>query len=57
MLWLPVALRLNVLTAIGGIDVHGQLRSMRDGVHALVGTTGRTMDLLRRKSINLDICR
>ena len=46
-----------MLTAIGGIDVHGQLRSMRDGVHALVGTTGRTMDLLRRKSINLDICR
>lgn len=49
--------RLEVLTAIGGIDVQGQLRGMRGGVHMAVGTTGRMKDLLKRRRINLDICR
>lgn len=44
----------HVLPIYGGQDMRGQLRQLERGVHVVVGTPGRVMDHLRRKSLNLD---
>ena len=44
----------HVLPVYGGQDIGGQLRALRRGVHVIVGTPGRVMDHLRRKSLKLD---
>jgi ATP-dependent RNA helicase DeaD len=44
----------HVLPIYGGQDMGGQLRQLQRGVHIVVGTPGRIMDHLRRKSLNLD---
>ncbi len=44
----------HVLPIYGGQDMTGQLRQLKRGVHVVVGTPGRVMDHLRRKSLNLD---
>jgi len=49
--------KMDVLTAIGGLDVGSQLKAHRGGTHMCVGTTGRLKDMLSRRRINLDICK
>ena len=44
----------HVLPIYGGQDMSGQLRQLKRGVHVVVGTPGRVMDHLRRRSLNLD---
>lgn len=44
----------NVLPIYGGQDMRGQLRALDRGVQVVVGTPGRVMDHLRRKSLKLD---
>lgn len=44
----------HVLPVYGGQDIGGQLQKLRRGVHVIVGTPGRIMDHLRRKSLKLD---
>lgn len=44
----------HVLPIYGGQDMGGQLRQLKRGVHVVVGTPGRVMDHLRRKTLNLD---
>lgn len=44
----------HVLPVYGGQDIGGQLRGLRRGAHVIVGTPGRVMDHLRRKSLKLD---
>jgi ATP-dependent RNA helicase DeaD len=44
----------HVLPIYGGQDARGQIRQLERGVHVVVGTPGRVMDLIRRKSIKLD---
>jgi ATP-dependent RNA helicase DeaD len=44
----------NVLPIYGGQDFRGQLRSLSRGVHVVVGTPGRVMDHMRRKTLVLD---
>ncbi|MFK7733115.1 MAG: DEAD/DEAH box helicase [Pseudomonadales bacterium] len=44
----------HVLPIYGGQDIGGQLQKLRRGVHVIVGTPGRVMDHLRRKSLKLD---
>ncbi len=44
----------HVLPVYGGQSMTLQLRHLRRGVHAIVGTPGRIMDHLRRKSMVLD---
>ena len=41
----------NVLAAYGGQDVERQVRKLGGGIHIVIGTPGRLMDHLRRKSI------
>jgi len=44
----------NVLPIYGGQAMDTQLRQLRRGVHVVVGTPGRVMDHLRRKTLNLN---
>jgi ATP-dependent RNA helicase DeaD len=44
----------NVLPLYGGQPMGNQLRQLKRGVHVIVGTPGRVMDHLRRKSLQLD---
>lgn len=43
----------HVLPIYGGQDMGTQLRQLRRGVHVVVGTPGRVMDHMRRKSLDL----
>ena len=44
----------HVLPIYGGQGYDGQLRQLKRGVHVVVGTPGRVMDHIRRKSLKLD---
>jgi len=43
----------HVLPVYGGQGMDSQLRQLRRGVHAVVGTPGRIQDHIRRKTLNL----
>lgn len=50
--------KLRAQLFIGGESVRDQLQLVRDqGVHCIVATPGRLRDILKRKAMNLDICR
>ncbi|XP_037704458.1 probable ATP-dependent RNA helicase DDX41 [Choloepus didactylus] len=49
--------RLRCALCIGGASVKEQTETIRQGVHILVATPGRLMDLLQKKLVSLDICR
>ena len=44
----------RVLPIYGGQDYGGQIRTLKRGVHVVVGTPGRVMDHMRRGSLRLD---
>ncbi len=44
----------HVLPVYGGGDMGNQLKQLKRGVHVIVGTPGRVIDHLRRKTMNLD---
>lgn len=44
---------LSILAAYGGQDVEGQLKKLKRGVNIVIGTPGRLLDHIRRKSIDL----
>lgn len=46
--------RIKLGIAVGGRPIHKQIDALRSGVHAVVGTPGRVIDLLRRRAL---ICR
>ena len=43
----------NILSVYGGQDIVKQLKKLKRGVHIVVGTPGRLLDHIRRRSINL----
>lgn len=43
----------HVLPVYGGQDYSGQIRQLKRGVHAVVGTPGRVMDHMRRGTLKL----
>lgn len=43
----------HILPIYGGADIRQQLRALKRGVHVVVGTPGRIMDHLERKSLDL----
>ncbi|XP_076317027.1 ATP-dependent RNA helicase abstrakt [Tachypleus tridentatus] len=49
--------RLRICLCIGGTSVRDQLEVVRRGIHIMVATPGRLMDMLDKKMVNLDICR
>lgn len=48
---------LRCCLCIGGTSVRDQLDVVRRGVHIMVATPGRLMDMLDKKMVNLGICR
>ena len=44
---------INILAAYGGQDVEQQIRKLKGNVHMVIGTPGRLLDHIRRKTINL----
>lgn len=46
--------RLGILTVYGGQSIDRQIRSLQRGVHIVVGTPGRVIDLLDRGNLKLD---
>ena len=44
----------HVLPVYGGGDMGNQLKQLKRGVHVIVGTPGRVIDHLRRKTMNLE---
>jgi len=46
--------RINVLPVYGGQPIDRQLRALHAGVHIVIGTPGRVMDHLRRRTLSLD---
>ncbi len=44
----------HVLPIYGGSSYDGQLRQLKRGAHVVVGTPGRVMDHMRRKTLKLD---
>ena len=45
---------LKVLTVYGGANIDQQIRQLRKGVQIVVGTPGRTVDLIRRRALKLN---
>lgn len=43
--------------AIGGVPSSEALEKIRRGVHMMVATPGRLMDMLNKKMVSLDVCR
>lgn len=50
---LGVKLGVNVLSVFGGRAVEQQIRKIKGNPHIVIGTPGRLMDHVRRKSLNL----
>jgi len=48
---------LRTLLATGGLDMREQAHCFHSGVHMVVATPGRLLDLLKKQRINLDICK
>lgn len=46
--------RVKVLPIYGGQPIDRQIRSLRSGVQVVIGTPGRILDHLRRKTLNLE---
>ncbi len=43
----------STLAVYGGSDIRSQIKSLDRGVHIVVGTPGRTLDLIKRRRLNL----
>lgn len=46
--------KLRVLPVYGGSSIESQIKSLKRGVHVVVATPGRLLDLMNRKTVNLD---
>jgi ATP-dependent RNA helicase DeaD len=45
--------RIKVLAVYGGVSITDQVRKLRQGIDIVVGTPGRVMDQIKRKSLDL----
>ena len=45
--------RVNVVTVYGGANIDEQIRGLKKGAQIVVGTPGRTVDLIKRKQLKL----
>lgn len=44
---------LSILAVYGGTDISKQIKALKRGVHIVVGTPGRTLDLINRRKLQL----
>ncbi len=45
--------RVKAVAVYGGASIRDQIRDLKRGVHVVVGTPGRTIDLIKRRSLDL----
>ena len=45
---------ISILPIFGGQDIERQIRGLKKGVHVVIGTPGRVLDHLRRRTLKLD---
>ncbi len=45
---------ISILSVYGGSSIENNMRSLRKGANVVIGTPGRVMDLIRRKSMHLE---
>lgn len=45
---------LYVVPVYGGVAITGQMKDLKRGAHIVVGTPGRTLDLIKRKSLKIN---
>lgn len=45
---------LTILPVYGGSSIESQIKTLKRGVHVIVATPGRLIDLINRKTVNLD---
>jgi ATP-dependent RNA helicase DeaD len=50
--WLVRFMDLSVVSLVGGLEMSPQLRALREGATIVVGTPGRTLDLVERGSLD-----
>lgn len=48
---------LSVVAVYGGVSISQQMRDLRSGADVVVGTPGRIIDLIERKSLSLEAVR
>lgn len=46
---------ISLLAVYGGVNIQNQIKPLKKGVHIIVGTPGRTKDLLNRKLLKLEL--
>ena len=46
---------IKILAVYGGTNIDTQIKSLNKGVHIIVGTPGRTKDLIKRKVLKLEL--
>ena len=46
---------IKILSVYGGTNIETQIKSLKKGVHIVVGTPGRTKDLIKRKVLKLEL--
>lgn len=51
---LSVYKRLKILPIYGGQSLERQIKALRKGIHIVIGTPGRVMDHIERRTLNLD---
>ncbi len=49
--------KLRPLLCIGGISMSDQQNILSEGIHIVVATPGRLMDMLEKRKFNLDLCK
>ena len=49
--------RLNTLLCMGGISMNEQSHVLSKGIHIVVATPGRLIDMLEKRKINFDSCK
>jgi ATP-dependent RNA helicase DeaD len=52
--WLGAEIGARVATLVGGMDMERQMRSLKEGAAVVVGTPGRVLDHIRRRSFVTD---
>ncbi len=55
--WLLGPAGARIATCVGGVEMGRELRALRDGPHLVVGTPGRLVDHLERRSLKFDALR
>ena len=46
---------IKILAVYGGTNIEAQIKSLNKGIHIVVGTPGRTKDLIKRKVLKLEL--